>query len=522
MNREAHLERVRDPSEHWDLVVIGGGATGLGVALDAAARGLKTALLERHDFGKGTSSRSTKLIHGGLRYLRQGRLSLVRESLRERTLLLRNAPDLVRPLSLVIPAYKWWERSYYGLGLKLYDLLARDSGLPRSRFLSNTQTIEALPTIQRSRLHGGVRYFDGQFDDARFLVALAERSVELGAALLNYASVDGLLREGGRIGGVEVTDREGGGSFEVRARVVVNATGVFADEVRRLDDARSAATISRSRGTHIVLKRECLPGSSALMIPSTDDGRVLFAIPWHDRVLLGTTDEPVEEASDDPAPSAEEIGFLLTHAARYLEPSPSENDVTAAFAGLRPLLGFDRSARTGAISRSHHVSVSESGLVSITGGKWTTYRKMAEDAVDTSMEVAGLDHRPSLTRHLRLTGGLERDLLDEVSLEDDAGDPGTEEVREGTRREKNPLLHPGLPYRWSDVDRAIRCEMARTVEDVLARRTRSLFLDAGASAEIAPEIAAYMARALGREDAWAEEQVRAFSRIASGYVMGTR
>jgi glycerol-3-phosphate dehydrogenase len=533
MNRERSLARLAGElaaRRPWDVLVIGGGATGLGAAVDAAARGYRTALLEGYDFAKGTSSRSTKLAHGGVRYLRQGDLSLVIEALRERGLLLRNAPHLVRHLRFVVPSYEWWEGPFYGAGLKVYDLLAGRLGLGPSRPLSRAETLALLPTVEPAGLRGGVVYHDAQFDDARLAVALARTLDDLGGVPVNAVRAVGLLKAPGPhgphglIAGVTARDEESGETFPVPARAVVNATGVFADEVRRLDEPGVEPLLAPSQGVHLVLDRRFLPGDSAILVPHTDDGRVLFAVPWLGRVVVGTTDTPVAAAALEPRPLPQEIEFLLGHAGRYLTGHPRASDVLSCFAGLRPLIapaggagagggapggGAAGGGGTAALRRDHLVQVAASGLVTVTGGKWTTYRRMGEDAVDAAAAVAGLPDRSSVTATLRLHGGLPGgdDVLDDPELA----------ALVAERPEWGERLHPRLPYRAADVVRAARHEMARSVEDALARRTRALLLDARASAEAAPRAAALLAAELGRDEAWQRRQVAAYRELARGY-----
>jgi glycerol-3-phosphate dehydrogenase len=556
MNRERSLARLAGKSARrrpWDVLVIGGGATGLGAAVEAAARGYRTALLEGYDFAKGTSSRSTKLAHGGVRYLRQGDLSLVIEALRERGRLLRNAPHLVRHLRFVVPSYEWWEGPFYGAGLKVYDLLAGRFGLGPSHQLSREETLALLPTVEPAGLRGGVVYHDAQFDDARFAVALARTLDDLGGVAINGVRVVGLLKTGGPRGlvtGVAAHDEESGDPLEIAARVVINATGVFADEVRRLDEPEAEPLLAPSQGVHLVLDRRFLPGDSAVLVPHTDDGRVLFAVPWLGRVIVGTTDTPVAAAALEPRPLPQEIEFLLTHAGRYLTGHPRTQDVLSCFAGLRPLIagsgpgggsgGGGLVGGTAALRRDHTLQVSASGLVTITGGKWTTYRRMGEDAVDAAAAVAGLPDRPSVTATLRLHGapaaptpgggeggggggaaeggeGGDREVGGEGGEgEDGAGDPEIASLI-AERPEWGEKLHPRLPYRAAAVVRAARHEMARGVEDALARRTRALLLDARASVEAAPRAAALLAAELGRDDDWQRRQVAEYRELARGY-----
>jgi glycerol-3-phosphate dehydrogenase len=525
MKRErgiAALER----DDRWDFVIVGGGATGLGVAIDSASRGYRTLLLEQSDLGKGTSSRSTKLVHGGVRYLQQGNLALVIDALKERGLLLANAPHLVRNLSFVVPNYEWWEGPFYGIGLKIYDLLAGKQGFGRSRVLSRDRTLQLLPTIEREGLNGGVIYYDGQFDDARLCIALARTADAQGASILNYARVTGLLKENGEVVGVRVRDMEAAGpdgrewqaEWEVRAGVVINATGPWTDELRRLDDPSASRLVRASQGVHIVLARDFLPGESAIMVPRTDDGRVLFAIPWLDRVLVGTTDTPVAEALLEPVALDEEVDFLLEHAGRYLERDPTRQDILSIFAGLRPLVGGEvAEGSTASLSRDHTLLISDSGLVTLTGGKWTTYRKMAEDTVDQGATMAGIEERPCVTRNLHLHG-YHADAARFGELSHYGSDAPV--LRDLLREDPHygERLHESFPIRAVEVVWAARHEMARTVEDVLSRRTRALLLDARAAIAVAPRVAGLMATELGRDGSWADAQVNEFRSLAARYL----
>jgi len=502
------------------VLVVGGGATGLGTAVEAASRGYRTLLLERSDFAKGTSSRSTKLIHGGVRYLQQGNVALVLEALRERGLLMRNAPHLVRNLSFVVPAYDWWEGPFYGVGLRFYDMLAGRLGLGPSRRLSRAETLARIPTLEPEGLRGGIVYQDGQFDDARLAISLARTLDALGGVPVNYMEVVGLLKSGGLVRGVRAWDVERRAEVEIRARAVVNATGVFADGLRRMDDPASPRLLAPSQGIHLVLDRSFLPGNDAILVPHTADGRVLFAVPWHGRTVVGTTDTAVPEPSAEPRPLAREIEFLLTHAARYLTRDPAPEDVLSCFAGLRPLVRALRSNRqsTAALSRDHTLAVAPSGLVTITGGKWTTYRKMGQDTVDRAARVAGLPDRPSVTESLRLHGWTET-----VPPASAGTDYGADTSAVDLLAEEKPgwgePLHPRLPYRVGEVVWAARHEMARTVEDVLARRTRALFLDARACLDAAPGVARLLAAELGRREGWVRAQVETFEAVARGYLL---
>ena len=506
--------------EPFDVIVIGGGATGLGIALDATTRGYRTLLLEAHDFAKGTSSRSTKLVHGGVRYLEQLDFGLVGEALRERGLLYENAPHLVHNQGFVVPRFRWWEGPFYGAGLKLYDALAGRQNLAPSRNLSREATLEAIPNVEQKDLLGGTLYHDAQFDDARMAISLALSAAQHRAVLINRAEVVELLRSEthrGAICGVGVLDRESGRRHRVLARAVINATGVFSNAVLRLDRPDAKPLTSPSQGIHLVLDASFQPSTHAIMVPHTDDGRLLFVIPWLGRVLVGTTDTPVEDACLEPRALPEEIDFVLRNASRYLTRDPGREDVLSVFAGLRPLVRDD-AAESKSISREHLVDVSASGLISIVGGKWTTYRKMAEDALDQAVEVAGLPPRRCSTATLRLHAWKARDSLPADEIERSYGSElaGVEALGEEQPEWREPL-HPRLPYRGVHVVWALRHEMARDVEDVLARRTRCLLLDAQAAVETAPAVAEIAARELGRDRLWAAAQVRDFEALARGY-----
>ena len=512
MNRSDHLAALE--SERFDLCVVGGGATGLGAAVDAASRGHRVALVEQSDFAKGTSSRSTKLVHGGVRYLKQGNVSLVFEALHERGRLARNAPHLVKDLPFVIPTYHWWEGPFYGIGMKVYDALAGKLGLGPSRHLSKEETLARIPTIEPDGLTGGVIYHDGQFDDARLAIHLAMTADELGAKLANYLRCVSLLKEGGKVRGIEALDLETNRSFKIHARAVINATGVFVDELRRADEPSSSEIVAVSQGVHLVLPKDFLPGDSAIMIPKTADGRVLFAVPWHDRVVLGTTDTPLSEKSLEPRALPEEIDFLMAHAARYLSRDPQPQDVLSVFVGLRPLVKASGSASTASLSRDHTILIGDSGLITITGGKWTTYRKMAEDVIDRAEDVAGLEKIPCRTMELPVHGATTEE-VPEPHLRPYGSDAAKLRSMGDTAR-----VHPALDLTVAEVRWHARAEMARSVEDVLARRSRALLLDARASIEAAPAVAAILAEELGKDAVWQAGQTTAYQDLARGYVFG--
>lgn len=518
MNRQEAIKNMEAYGGYWDFIVVGGGATGLGVGVDAASRGYKTLLLEQHDFSKGTSSRSTKLVHGGVRYLRQGNISLVLEALHERGLLVRNAPHLVRNQAFIVPIYEWWDGPFYGAGMKVYDMLAGKLGMGPSRKLSKEETLKRIPTLESRGLRGGVVYFDGQFDDSRLAINLAQTMAEYGGNPINYMKVTGFTRYGEMIDGVTVQDMEDGSVYEIRGRVVVNATGVFTDALLKMENPDARPIIAPSQGVHLILDKEFLPGKSAIMVPQTADGRVLFAVPWHDKVVVGTTDTPVPEVSLEPRPLEEEIQFILDHASIYMSKDPSRTDVKSVFAGLRPLVRAGGEDSTASISRDHYLVISESGLVTITGGKWTTYRKMAEDTVNQALLVAGVEERECLTRTLRIHGWLKHhDQNDPLHYYGSdalfirklvAADPGL-----------GDKLHDDLPYIKAEVLWSVREEMARTPEDFLARRSRALLLDARASIKMAPAVARMMAVELGCDADWEKSQVDAYTKLAGEYLL---
>jgi glycerol-3-phosphate dehydrogenase len=517
VNREEMSARLRARQTPWDILVIGGGATGAGIAVEAASRGYDVLLLEQHDFGKGTSSRSTKLVHGGVRYLEQGNISLVMEALVERGVLRENAPHLVKDLAFIVPNYEWWESPFYGIGLRLYDLLAGKYGFGKSQNLSREETLERLPTIKTEGLRGGVIYFDGQFDDSRLLINLVQTAAEHGATLLNYCRVTGLIKDGSDIvRGVIARDEETGEEFRLPACVVINATGAFSDGVRRMADPDVAPMIAASQGVHLVFDRSFLPGESAIMVPHTRDGRVMFAIPWHGHTLVGTTDTPVEEASLEPKPLQSEIDFILDTAGQYLHHAPTRADILSVFAGIRPLVRAAGGASTASLSRDHSIHIDRSGLLTIAGGKWTTYRHMAEDCVNQAATLALLPEAPSVTRHLKIHGYHQNaEKFEDLEVYGSDAPPIQDLIRE--RPALAARLSPALSYCEAEVIWAVRWEMARTVEDVLARRTRLLQLNSGAAVASAPRVAELMAAELGRGDEWRRNQVDAFLTLAQSY-----
>ncbi|MEZ5072334.1 MAG: glycerol-3-phosphate dehydrogenase/oxidase [Bacteroidales bacterium] len=513
MNRNEALRKLDQNSKGFDVLVIGGGASGLGAALDAASRGYSTLLLEKHDFAKGTSSRSTKLVHGGVRYLAQGNISLVLEALRERGRLKRNAGHLVREQEFIIPCYRWWCVPFYTIGLTLYDLLAGSLGIGRSVPLSPKRVRAALPCIKAKGLKGGVRYFDGQFDDARLAVNLCQTLFEQGGLAINHMEVTALLKKEGRITGVEARDLLDGRRIDIKARGVINATGVWVDDILKMDRPEGRDVVKPSQGIHLVVDKAFLGGEQALMIPKTSDGRVLFAVPWHNRAVVGTTDVEKKTADFEPVPEEEEISYILETAALYFDPPIRRGDVRAVFTGLRPLAAPSSDGKkTKEISRGHKILSSPSGLVTLTGGKWTTYRKMGEDVVDAMERNLGLAPRECQTVHLRIHG--HRRAVD-------GSDPrswyGTDWQTMTCLMEKeeglDEVISEDLTIQKVQVLWAVKEEMAMTLEDCLSRRMRALQLDAAEALRIAPRVAEIMAGELGTDEEWVADQLKKFTSL---------
>jgi len=519
MNRAEMLNRVKSHEKIWDFIVIGGGATGVGCALDAGSRGFDVLLLEQNDFGKGTSSRSTKLIHGGVRYLAQANLVLVREALKERGILLKNAPHLVKIQPFIVPVYSFRDKIFYGSGLKIYNLLSGKYGFGKSRILSTGETIKKLPNIKRENLRGGIVYFDGQFDDARLLVNLAQTAVEQGATVLNYARVFEISKNSkGKIVGVNYQDAETGEIFEAKTKVVINATGAFCDSIRKMSAAKAEKIIAPSQGIHLVFDKKFLPGDNALMIPKTSDGRVLFAIPWHDKTLIGTTDTPVEKVELEPKALETEIEFILETVKNYLTKPPRRADILSVFAGIRPLVKNSKTKNTAALSRDHTIEIDDANLLTITGGKWTTYRRMAEDAVNQAIKIAGLPETNCRTENLKIHGSTENsERFGDLAIYGSDAEKIRKLIDENSDLAQK--LHENYPYKIAEIVWTIRNEMPQTIEDVLARRTRALFLDARAAIEIAPKVAEIMAGELGKNSDWIAAQIREFNAAARNYTV---
>ena len=519
MDRNTMIAQLKNLPEIIDFVVIGGGATGIGVALDAATRGYSVALFEQADFTKGTSSRSTKLVHGGVRYLAQGDISLVLEALRERGLLRQNAAHLVKDQTFLIPCYRWWEGPFYTIGLVLYDLMAGKLAFGRSVCIGPKRVKRTIPTLRPKHLTAGVLYHDGQFDDSRLAVNLVQTAVDAGACVLNYAKVVSLLKKNGEIVGAQVRDEETGELYEVKSRCVINATGVFADEILQMIEPGRRPTVRPSQGVHLVLDVSFLQSDSAIMIPKTSDGRVLFAVPWHNKVVVGTTDTLMKHPEKEPIALEQEIKFILDTAAQYLTRPPKRSDVLSVFAGLRPLAApQSEGKKTKEISRSHKLIRDKSGLITVIGGKWTTYRKMAQDTLDLAIRHMDIEKRPCVTEQYQIHG---------CKKNPDFSDPlyvyGTdaENIRKlvASSRKMGEKLHADYPFTVGEVTWLIRNEMPRTLEDVLARRLRILFLDARAAMELAPKVADILAMEQGRDEAWVASQIRAFNEVASNYVL---
>lgn len=522
MNREKNLQQLQDKTKVWDIAIIGGGASGLGVALDAISRGLSVVLFEKADFAKGTSSRSTKLVHGGVRYLAQGNVWLVREALKERGMLLKNAPHLCHTQSFLLPIYSHWDRLQYSIGLKLYDWLAGSLSLGESSFIPKAEALHRLPHLKPDGLKGAVIYYDGQFDDARLTLNIAQTAEEGGACILNYTKVSALIKDAtGRLTGLQVKDTVSKKTIDIKANMVVNATGVFADKILQLDNPEAPKTIQPSQGIHLVVDASFLGGKDALMIPKTKDGRVLFAVPWQGKLLLGTTDTLREKAKLEPKALEKEIDFILDTASNYLNPAPQRADVRSIFAGLRPLARpKEGRTKTKEISRSHKIILSTSGLVTLTGGKWTTFRKMGEDTVNYFTQVSGNALPQSQSARLHIHG------YTDILPSGHWGIYGSDAEKIKALANQNPRwqqrIHPLFPNLHAEVVWACQQEMALHLEDVLSRRIRMLVLDAQAAIDAAAPVAYTMAEVLGKDEAWIASELQAFQKIAQQYLIDTK
>jgi glycerol-3-phosphate dehydrogenase len=518
MKREEMIQKLKMNQDEFDFVIIGGGATGVGIALEASSRGYSVVLLEKSDFTKSTSSKSTKLVHGGVRYLAQGDVALVREAVVERGLLSKNAPHLVKNQSFIIPTHGLFDEVQYTVGLTLYDMLAGKLSLGRSKRIPKRKTLERISTINPNKISAGVEYHDGQFDDSRLAINVLQSSVEKGAIVLNYFPVESLLKnKNGKLEGVIAKDLETNNEFEIKGKQIINATGVFADDVLQMDTPTAKKTIAPSQGVHLVLDRSFLPGNDAIMIPKTDDGRVLFLVPWHNEVVVGTTDTPIKEESLEPIALDEEVEFILETASRYLTKKPKREDVLSVFAGLRPLAAVKEGKKTKEISRSHKIIRNDSGLLTMIGGKWTTFRKMAEDIVDATEKYNSWNRTSTKTKNLKIHGYKEN-----VNLNDPMYFYGTDKEKIeslGSELDDNSMLDEKMQVNRAQVIWAVQEEMARTVEDVLARRTRCQLRDARTSMNMAEKVADIMANELGKDDNWKKEQVAAYNNVTSNYIL---
>ncbi|MNE07145.1 Aerobic glycerol-3-phosphate dehydrogenase [compost metagenome] len=517
--RSKLIERVKDTSE-WDVIVIGGGASGLGVALDALSRGFKTILLEQVDFAKGTSSKATKLVHGGVRYLAQGDISLVREALHERGLLQQNAPHLVKNQSFVIPNYSWFDGPFYTIGMKIYDFLAGKLSLGKSIHINKEETQRRISTVRTKGLYGGVVYQDGQFDDSRLAVNVAQTCIQMGGVALNYMRVTNLTKNGaGKVNGIIAQDTDTGEVFTIQGKAIINATGIFVDDILKMDKPEAKQMVRPSQGVHLVFDKSFLPGDDAIMIPKTDDGRVLFLVPWHNRVIAGTTDTPIDEHSLEPIALEKEIEFILKTAGRYLTKQPTRQDALAVFAGLRPLAApTGNSNKTKEISRSHKVIVSDSNLLTLTGGKWTTFRRMGQDTVDKAIKIGCLPKKESTSATQKIYSAIPTtDRSNHMYIY------GSDQEAIHALEQENPVwgekLVEHLEFKKAEVLWAVRNELAQTVEDVLSRRVRILFLDAKATITAAPEVARILAQELGKDENWQKNQVENFEKVAKNYIL---
>ena len=515
MNRNDSIIKLNKVLE-WDIVIIGGGASGLGIAVDASKRGYKTLLLEKYDYGKGTSSRSTKLIHGGVRYLQNGDITLVIESLKERGILKRNAPHLVQDLSFVIPTYDWWASPFYGIGMKIYDMMAGKLGLGKSVIISKKETEKLIPNVNKKGLRGGVIYHDGQFDDSRMAITLALSANSKKTALLNYCNVDGLIKKNNEIIGLSFTDSINSKKYQVKSKVVINATGVFAEEIIRMDQPKIEKMIQPSQGVHIVLEKKFLKSKHAILIPHTTDGRVLFAVPWKNYVVVGTTDTQIKDANDEPKPLKEEIEFILKNAGKYMTIKPKRDDIKSVFAGLRPLAATSDKKSTKEVSRSHKIDISPSGLISVLGGKWTTYRKIAEDAIDAAISINKIKKKKCRTEKTKLFGYKKNiDWSDHMHVYGSL----KKKVESLGGKEDNKSLSSKFYISNNMIKWSIIHEMAITLEDVLARRTRCVFLDSNESKRIAPSVAKKLAEILEKDQVWIDTELKNFNKLIKNYTV---
>ncbi len=519
ISRNQQLETLKQITQ-WDIIIIGGGASGLGIAVDAISRDFKTALFEQADFAKGTSSKSTKLVHGGVRYLANGDLKLVNEALKERGLLSQNAGHLFKKQEFIIPNYNWWNGYFYAFGLKIYDFLSHKFSLGHSKLIKKNTVIKYLPNLFHKHLVSGISYFDGQFDDARLALNLAQTSIKKGATVLNYMKVIGLLKEDENIIGVKVKNAETGEVFEVKSKVVINASGIFTDKILKMYNPKHKKTVVPSQGIHLVLEPSFLKSEKAIMIPKTSDGRVLFVIPWQGKVIVGTTDALIRKPILEPVALDSEVDFILKTLSKYLIKSPKREDVLSVFCGLRPLAKpRGNQVKTKEISRSHKI-ILDNNLISIVGGKWTTYRKMGEDVIDKVVEGFNFPNRRSNTETLEIHGNLPNS---KVHLKNHFYIYGSDlpklEAFQNQHSDFKEKLHPDYNFTVGQVVWSIQNEMARTVEDILARRIRLLFLDARAAIKVAPEVAMILGKQLNKDENWINNQIKEFNELAKNYLL---
>ncbi|CAG0882210.1 unnamed protein product [Darwinula stevensoni] len=547
--REELLQKLK--TEEFDVLVVGGGCTGCGVALDAVSRGLKTALVEREDYSSGTSSRSTKLIHGGVRYLQKAILGfdreqykIVQEALHERANLLAIAPHLSFPLPIMLPIYKWWQVPYFYAGIKLYDIVSGSKLLKSSYYLSKKKALELFPVLKKDALVGALVYYDGSHNDSRMNLTIALTAIRLGAVASNYVTVEGVLKamaEDGKeyVSGAKVKDELTGETWEVKAKCVINATGPFCDSLRKMDDPTAKSIVQPSMGIHVVLPNYYSPEQMGLLDPSTTDGRVIFFLPWQRHTIAGTTDSPCS-LTYHPAPTENDIQFILNEIRNYLNADIEvrRGDVLSAWSGIRPLVFNPAKSDTQSIARNHIVHVSDSGLVTIAGGKWTTYRKMAKDTMDVAVKAFALNSKnDSLTDGLLLDGahswsptmfirlvqdiGMETDVA--IHLANTYGDQAFQVAKLSKFTGKRwPIMgrkiHEDFPYIEGEVQYAIR-EYARTVTDIIARRLRFAFLNVQAAEEALPLVADIMAEELKWDEKEKSKQIaeaRQFLRLDMG------
>lgn len=496
MERNKHISRLKK-NDTFDLLVIGGGATGSGIAVDAASRGMKVLLVEKNDFAEGTSSRSTKLIHGGVRYLEKAfkhldkeQYSFVKEGLYERGVILKNAPHLTNKIKFVTPLYKWIELPYVFAGLKLYDILSGKMRLGKSRLLLKKETLEKLPIVNNDGLKGGVLYYDGQFNDSRMAVMLVKTAVNYGATVLNHMEVTNLIKENNLISGVWLKDNISGETYTAKGIAVVNATGAYADFVRKMDSEEAEPVLKVSSGIHIVLDKKFAPTEYGMMIPETEDGRIIFVLPWEGHALVGTTDDPAV-IRDHPNVTENEIEYVLKQIGKYYKNPPEKKDILSAWSGIRPLVKDPDAKTTEEILRNHYIEVSKSKLVTITGGKWTSYRHMAEDVVDRVISEFSLKAGPCITPDLKIAGGENFNSEDYKLLQQKykidydialhlhrSYGSLAEDVIGSTKKEKAfERLDSSHPYIEAEVYYCVKNEMAVHVVDFLIRRIPLGLLD---------------------------------------------